>query len=75
VSDVQHFEVGDETEQIGRKFRLTDAGWKRVNPRTGGVSDLTPFERRLFKSAAHLAEAEAAHQRRVAERALEGVLE
>lgn len=58
ASDIRTFKVGDEVEQLGRRFRYTEAGWKRVNPHTGGVSEMTPFERRFFRSARELAAAQ-----------------
>jgi hypothetical protein len=69
MSDTRSFKIGDEVQQLGRTFRLTDAGWRRVNPHTGGVSEMTPFERGFFKSAANLAKADRERERD-AERAL-----
>ena len=78
MTDTKHFEVGDECEQLGRTFRLTDAGWKRVNRHTGGVSELTPLEHRLFSDAKAMANAEHERvmkaERELAERAMRRAL-
>lgn len=47
VTEVKMVTVGGEVEQGGRRYRLTEAGWRRVGG-SGGLYDLARSDRTIL---------------------------